>query len=315
MAMVVVATGYGGPEVLSVVDEEPAAPGRGEVLLDVRAAGINPIDAKRYGGAFGADPGRLPLRLGVEAAGVVRSVGPDAVGPVGPVRPGDEVIAHPVRGAYAERLIVPASAVVPKPAGVSWAAAGGLLLAGVTATHCLNAVRVGRGDTVVVHGAAGGVGLLAVQLAALDGARVLATASPPRHALLRELGAEPVDYGPGLTDRLRALAPEGVAAAVDAVGTDEAVESSVELVADRDRIATIAAFRRGAELGIRLLGGGAGADPGTELRAAARTGLTDLVAGGRLRVLVAATYPLADAARAHRDLLGRHAPGKLVLLP
>ncbi len=313
VARVVVATAFGGPEVLSVVDEDVDAPGAGEVRIAVRAAGINPVDWKRYSGAMGTAAG-LPLRLGFEAAGVVAEVGSEAVGPAGPVAVGDGVIAFRIDGGYADELVAPASAVVPKPAGMSWQAAGGLMLAGVTAVHALAATGVSARETVVVHAAAGGVGLMAVQVAVARGARVIGTASGRHHARLRELGAEPTTYGDGLADRVRALAPGGVDAAVDCVGTDEAVDVSLELVGDRDRIASIAAFPRGAEAGIRMLGGGPGADPGTELRHAARLQLTALAARGQLTV-DAHPFGLDDVTEAHREGQTGHVIGKLVLVP
>jgi NADPH:quinone reductase len=312
MARVVVATAIGGPEVLSVVDEDVPEPGPGEVRLAVRAAGINPADWKRYSGAFGTDV-ELPMRLGFEAAGVVAQAGADAVGPAGPVAAGDEVIAFRISGAYAEEVVVPASAVLPKPPGMSWEAAGGLMLAGATAVHALTATSVGAGDTVLVHAAAGGVGLMVVQIAAARGARVIGTAGERNHARLRELGAEPTRYGDGLIARVRALAPDGVDAAIDCVGTDEAVDVSLELVEDRDRIVSIAAFGR-ADAGIKLIGGGPGADPGTELRDAARGQLTALVEAGRLTV-DARAYPLDAVAEAHREGQRGHVSGKLVLVP
>lgn len=315
MSAVVVATGYGGPEVLSVIDAPTPEPGPGEVRLAVRAAGVNPIDFKAYSGLFGTDPANLPMRLGAEAAGVVTAVGADAVGPAGPIAVGDEVIAYRASGAYAAELVVPADSVVPKPADLSWEQAGGLLLTGATAVHAIEAARVGAGDTVLIHGGAGGVGLMAVQLAVGRGANVVATASPGNHELLRGLGARPVAYGDGLVDRVRAAAPEGVDAAIDTVGTDEAVDVSLELVADRQRIVTIAAFGRASDAGIKLIGGGPGADPGEEIRAAARLQLTAEVEAGRLQVLVAGAYPLTEAAAAHRQSKAGHATGKIVLVP
>lgn len=316
MSEVVVATAYGGPEVLSVVDVPPPEPGPGEVRMAVRAAGVNPSDHKTFTGAFGTDPAKLPLRLGSEAAGVVTAVGADATGPAGPVAAGDEVIAFRAPGAYAAELVVPASAVVPKPAAMPWDQAGGLMLTGATATHALEAVGLRGGETVLIHGAAGGVGHMAVQLAADRGATVVGTASPGKHHdLIRELGAIPVAYGPGLADRVRAVAPQGVDAAIDTVGADEAVDVSLELVPDRSRIATIAAFARAATTGIKPLGGGPGADPGTEIRYAARLQLTEAVTAGRLRVVVTGTYPLREAAAAHRQLMAGHTTGKIVLIP
>ncbi len=315
MSRVVVATAFGGPEVLSIADVPVGPPGPGEVLVTVRAAGVNPIDVKLYSGAFGSEPTQLPMRLGFEASGVVEAVGAGAQGPAGPVRVGDEVIAFRISGAYAERVLVEAGAVVPKPSALSWEEAAGLLLTGATAVHALTATGVGAGDTVLVHAASGGVGLMTVQLARILGARVLGTASERRHDFLRDLGVEPVAYGAGLADRVRAVAPDGVDAAIDAVGTDEAVDVSLALVGDRDRIATIAAFERGSRAGIKLLGGGPGADPGERIRDAARLALLRHVEADGLRVLVSRTYPLAEVAQAHRAVLEGHTHGKVVLVP
>ena len=313
MSAVVVATGYGGPENLAVIDTPTPDPGTGEVRFAVRAAGVNPVDVKAYSGAFGTDPSKLPMRLGAEAAGVVTAVGPQAVGPAGPIAVGDEVIAYRTSGAYAEQLVVPATEVVPKPARLSWEQAGGLLLTGATAIHALETVGVGAGDTVLVHGGAGGVGLIAVQLAAARGARVIATASPGKHEVLARFGATPVAYGDGLAERVRALGP--VDAAIDTVGTDEAVDVSLDLVPDRARIVTIAAFGRAPQAGIRLIGGGPGADPGDEIRSAARLQLTAAVEAGRLEVVVAGAYSFAHAAEAHRAIASGHTTGKIVLVP
>jgi NADPH2:quinone reductase len=313
MARVVVATAPGGPEVLELVERAVAEPGPEEVRVEVRAAGVNPIDWKRYASAMGARA-EFPLRLGFEVAGVVTQAGPDAVGPAGPVRAGDEVIAYPVDGGYAEELVAAASAIVPKPPGMSWEAAAGLLLAGATAVHLLSATNVSAGETVLVHAAAGGVGLMAVQVAAARGARVIATASERNHDYLRQLGAEPTTYGDGLAERVRALAPAGVDAAVDCVGTDEAIDVSLALIADRSRIATIVAAQRAAEAGVKLLGGGPGADPGTAIREAARLQLTALVEQGKLEVRARA-FALDDVADAHREGQTGHVVGKLVLAP
>ena len=186
----VVATAFGGPEVLSVVDLELAEPKAGEVLVEVRAAGTNPIDYKVYSGAghYGSDPSSLPMRLGFEAAGVVLATGGEIEGPSGPIRLGDEVIAYRVSGAYASALIAPSTSIIAKPEAMTFEEASGLMLTGVTAVHALRASAVTAGDTVLMHGAAGGVGLMAVQLAVTDGARVIATAGEAQHDLLRELG-------------------------------------------------------------------------------------------------------------------------------
>jgi NADPH:quinone reductase-like Zn-dependent oxidoreductase len=245
----------------------------------------------------------------------VSAVGDEAEGPSGPIHPGDEVVAYRIQGAYAAQVVVAGSAVVPKPSTLSFQEAGGLMLTGSTAVHALTVTGVTSGDTVVVHGASGGVGLMAVQLAFNAGARVIGTASEASHDYLRKLGAEPVIYGDGLVERIRALAPDGVGAAVDTVGSDEAVDASVALVADRDRIVTIAAFRRGIELGIKVIGGAPGADPGTEIRAAARLELVRQAEAGQLRGRVARAYPLSEATAAHRELMSGHTHGKIVLIP
>ena len=314
VALVVIAAAYGGPEVLSVVDEPVADPGPGEARIEVRAAGVNPVDVKSYSGAFGADPARLPIRPGAEAAGVVTAVGPGAVGPAGPIGVGDEVIAFRAPGAYATELVVPAQAIVPKPGPLDWPQAAGLMLTGVTAWHLLAATDVGPGDTVLIHAGSGGVGLMAVQLAVIRGARVVATASPARHELLKDLGAIPVAYGPGLADRVAVAAPGGVEAALDLVGTDEAWAVSMGGVPDKARIATIVAVRRGLQAGIKVLGGAPGADPGTEIRERARLELATLAQDGKLRVLVSQTFPLAEAAAAHRAILDGHTTGKIALV-
>ena len=315
MASVVIAAAFGGPEVLAVTDEAVPDPGPGEARIEVRAAGVNPVDYKTYSGAYGADPARLPIRPGAEAAGVITAVGPDTVGPAGPLAVGDEVIAFRVPGAYASELVAPAQALVPKPAALDWPQAAGLMLAGVTAWHALTAADVHKGDTVLIHGAAGGVGVMAVQLAVARGANVVATSSPARHDFLAGLGAFPVAYGTGLADRVLAAAPGGADAALDLVGTSEAIDVSLALVADRGRIATIAAFARGLEAGIKVLGGAPGADPGILIRDAARLELARLAREGSLRVFVTQTFPLSDSAAAHRAIMSGHTTGKLALIP
>jgi len=315
MPTIVIAVAFGGPEVLSVVEEPAIEPGPGQVRIAVRAAGVNPVDYKSYSGAFGADPARLPVRPGLEAAGVVTAVGPGAAGPAGPVAVGDEVIAYRAPGAYATDLVVPAAALVPKPAALDWAQAAGLMVTGVTAWHLLAATDVHEGDTVLIHGGAGGVGLMALQLVTGRRATPVVTASPARHGFLRDLGAVPVAYGPGLAGRARAEAPGGIDAALDLIGTDEAIDVSLELVTDRARIATIAGFARGFQEGIKVLGGAPGADPGTQIRDAARLELTRLAQSRALRVFVTQTFPLAKAGDAHRASMSGHTTGKIALIP
>ena len=309
----VVATAYGGPEVLELIDVPLDEPGHDQVLVDVAAAGTNPVDFKLYSGRLGSDASKLPMRLGLEAAGVVRSVDGELAGPSGLIRPGDEVIVYPGSGCYAGAILAPASSIVAKPSTLTMEEASGLLLTGVTAVHALTAAGVATGDTVVVHGAAGGVGLMAVQLAVASGARVIATAGAAQHDLLAGFGAEPVTYGEGLLDRIRALAPRGVDAAIDLVGTDEAADVSLELVKDRGRLVTIVGSGKAARSGFKVLG--FGGDPGTEIRSAARLALFRRAEAGTLRVVVEGSYPLAEAAAAHRELIAGHTHGKIVLVP
>ncbi len=315
MTKAVVATGFGGPDVLSVVDVDVPEPQAGEVAIEVRAAGINPIDYKLYSGAFGADESQLPMRLGMEVSGVVSAAGADAQGPAGPVSVGDEVIVFGVNGGYADQVTAPASAVYPKPSNLTWEQAAGLMLTGGTAYHLLEATGVTSGDTVLIHAASGGVGLTAAQLAIQRGAKVIGTASKTRHDTLRTYGITPVAYGEGLADRVREAAPDGVDVALDTVGTDEAVDVSLDLVGDKQRIATVAAFERAPEAGIQLLGNGPGADPGEEIRSRGRLLLTDLAAKGKLDVVVAESFPFEQATEAHRLVADGHAGGKVVLVP
>lgn len=310
----VLATAFGGPEVLSVTETDLPEPGPGEVTVEVRAAGLNPIDHKLYGGVMGADPSTLPQRVGKEVAGVVTAVGPDARGRAGEVQVGDEVVAFPIEGGYAAAVTVPATSVVPKPRNASFEEAAGLMLTGVTAVHALTAAGVVAGTTVLVHGVSGGVGLSVAQIALADGATVVGTASERHHESLRARGIVPIAYGDGLADRVRDAAPDGVDAAIDCVGTDEAVDVSLALVSDPRLVVSIAAFGRGDD-GITLIGGGPGADPGTEIRDAARLRLVALVEDGDLDVVVAQAFPLDEVQAAATLLADGHAGGKVVLRP
>lgn len=288
MATVVVATAFGGPEVLSLVQRPVGAPAADEVTIEVRASAVNPLDHLLYSGAFGSDADRLPMPVGQELAGVVIATGAHAVGPAGPIQVGDEVIACPRdrSGAAASAITWPARAVVPKPPSMSWEQAAGLLFAGSTAVHALTATDVGHGDTVLIHGVSGAVGMLAAQLAVHRGARVIGTAAPARHQALTGYGIEPVEYGPGLAERVRRLTPAGVDAAVDTAGTDEAIDTSLALVPDRARIATLVAFARGNDSGVKTL-----------------------------TVDVTRTFPLAEVAAAHQLVATGHAGGKVTLRP
>ncbi|MGL6234530.1 MAG: quinone oxidoreductase family protein [Segniliparus sp.] len=305
MVKTIVAARYGGPEVLEIRDVELPAPSEGEVLVDVRAAGANPVDWKLYSGVFGTES-QPPLPVGLEAAGVVAALGPNTAG----FAVGDEVLVYGAKGVYAERVLAPVGALFRKPAPLDWAQASGLLSTGVTAALALDRLDVKAGEVLLVHGAAGGVGLVAVQLAVARGAKVVGTASPGRHARLRELGAEPVEYGPGLADRIAAVGP--VDAALDLVGTDEALDVSLGLVPDRARILTIVRPDKAAELGFGWLDSLA-ATP--EQRASARDGVLEAAESGVVVVDVDRVFALDQAADAHRYLIDGHAKGKIVLVP
>ena len=311
----VVAPTYGGPDVVTLIETELAAPATGQVLVEVRAAATNPIDYKLFSGHYGDDPSKLPMRLGLEVSGVVLATEGEVTGPSAPIHVGDEVIVYPAPGGYSTAVVADAELVVAKPQNMSFEEASGLMLCGTTAVHALRAASVGAGNTVLINGASGGVGLLAVQIAVDDGARVIATASATQHEMLRDLGAEPVLYGEGLLERVRELAPEGVDAAIDLIGTDEAADVSMALVADPSRLATIVGSSKGARLGMKALGMGPNADPGVAIRSAARLDLVRRVEEGSLKVFLDATFALADAADALRDLAQGHSHGKIVLIP
>jgi NADPH:quinone reductase-like Zn-dependent oxidoreductase len=295
----------GGPEVLRPMELATPEAGPGQVRVRVRAAGVQPFDcAVRAGWTPPGVTGDLPRIPGNEFAGVIDQVGAPVAGPGGGVAVGSEVLGFGRLGAYAEYVVVPADQVVIKPAGMSWEVAGGFSAGAQTAHIALETLGVGTGDTVVIHGAAGGVGTVAVQLAVQRGATVIATGRPENHEYLRDLGAEPVAYGEGLLDRIRKAAPDGVGFALDGAGGD-ALAVSLDLIADRSRILTLVEHGRAAELGIRVT-------PAS--RSAVRLAeLTGLHTQGRLRIHVRAAYPLERAADAHRDVESRHGRGKVVL--
>ncbi|MGB7363520.1 MAG: NADP-dependent oxidoreductase [Rhodococcus sp. (in: high G+C Gram-positive bacteria)] len=311
MTRTVVAQGYGGPEVLAVVETELDEPQDGQVTVEIRAVGVNPIDYKLYSGAFGTDDARLPMRLGGEASGVVVAVAGEPMGPAGPIAVGDEVIVQ-ADGAYAGRLVVDTDAVLPKPASLSWEEAAGYALTAGTAYDIVELAGVGEGDCVLVHGASGAVGSQTVQLALHRGAQVIGTANRRNLDAVRDLGAVAVEYGDGLLERVRNATPDGVDVALDTVGTDEAVDVSLALVEDRSRVVTIAAFGRAADEGFPSVGGG---DPeSAKRRREGRLPMLEL-AGSVITVTIAGSYPLADAAEAHRTLQTNHPRGKYVLIP
>lgn len=299
-----IATRPGDLDVLALVDDEAPAPGPDEVTIAVRAAGMNPADYKHV--ARGR-PEDFPRGVGYEVAGVVTAVGGDVRH-----RVGDEVVAFRVSGGWAEELTVPARDVLAKPASLPFEVAANLLLAGSTAAELLHLSGAAAGETVLVHGASGAVGVSLLQQAALRGVRVVGTASEGRFDEVRRFGGVPVAYGPGLEERVRDAAPDGVVAALDCVGTDEAVDVSLALVGP-DRTTTIAARARADAEGFRAI---AGAQPASaRFRDGVRADLLMLAGEGRLEVPLARTYPLAEAVEAARFLQQGHPGGKLALLP
>ncbi len=315
MPRAVVAAEYGGPEVIRVIEIPAREPGPREVVIAVRAAALNPVDAKIAAGTRNPDPASLPVLLGFEASGVVTAVGENSVGADGvPIAVGDEVLAFRVPGAQVSELVAPAKDVLQKPATLGFPEAAGLLLVGTTAVHALETIGLRSGETVLVHGAAGSVGRAIVQLARRRGARVIGTASEHRHEELSALGAEPVAYGDGLLERIRALGGT-VDASIDAIGTDEALNVSLALVPDVERVLTIVKGDRYLPLGAKYIGGGPGGTQGTELRDAARAELVRLAGAGELVIPVVRAFPLDDASAAYAFLAEGHAGGKVVLVP
>jgi NADPH:quinone reductase-like Zn-dependent oxidoreductase len=294
----------GGPEVLYVGGVADPDPGTGQVLVRVEAAGLNPVDAKLRSGFIPSDA-PFPRRVGSDLAGTVVAVGDGAEYWDGTaVAAGDEVLGRGP-GAVAESTIAEASQLARRPAGLPVEVAGGLWIVGLTALSCLATIPVGADDTVLVGGSGGGVGLIAAQLAAAAGARVIGTANPRAHELLRSLGIEPVAYGAGLVDRLPSDA--AITAVIDCHGR-EALDAGVALGVPVDRMVAIAAYGALAELGVH------------NVERAARTaenlaGLAQQIADGRLVLPVAATFPLDEVVAAFAALESSHAPGKIVVLP
>jgi NADPH:quinone reductase len=306
-----VAKDFGGPEVLEETLVDLPAPGPGEVTVEVRAAGMNPADYKHFGA--GQDPKLLPLTTGYEAAGVILALGPDTEIASGGGAAGDEVVVFQIFDGYSSALNAPASDAFAKPSTLSFPEAANLLLVGTTAAETLHVIGLSAGETVLVHGAGGGVGTSVVQQARLRGASVIGTASERDFDAVRRFGATPVRYGPGLEERVRELAAGRVDAAVDTVGVDEAIDLSLALVSERDRVVSTAAFGRAARDGFQIVG--AASPSSGPFRATARTLVLDLAAQGKLAVPIGATFPLSDARRAVEALGGKHPYGKLALVP
>jgi NADPH:quinone reductase-like Zn-dependent oxidoreductase len=296
---------YGGVDVLEVVEVPVPEPGPGEALVQVKAAGINPGEAKiRQGLLHSRWPATFPSGEGSDLAGIVTKAGNGVAG----IAVGDEVIGYTDnRASHAEYALVPAEYLTGRPAGVPWDVAGSLYVAGCTAYAAVRAVALGPGDTVVVAGAAGGVGCLTVQLALLAGAAVIGLASEPHHDWLRSKGVTPVTYGDGMADRIRSVALK-TDALIDTFGSGY-VRLALDLGVSPDRIDTIADFAAVQEYGVKAEGNAAGASASTLAE------LAGLVAAGKLEVPIAATFPLEAVRDAYRQLEQGHTHGKIVLIP
>ena len=297
---------YGDVDVLKVVDVARPDPGPGQVLVKVVAAGINPGEAAiRKGLLHAVWPATFPSGEGSDLAGIVAELGPG----VTRFGVGDEVLGFvDTRGSHAEFVVAEVDNLVARPAQVAWAAAGSLFVAGTTAYAAVRAVSLVPGDTVVVSGAAGGVGSLAVQLAVDHGAKVIGLASEDHHGWLAGHGVIPLVYGQGGAERIRAASDNHVDAFIDTFGS-EYVQLAIELGVAPDRIDTIIDRTAAEKYGTKTDGSAAAAN------AEVLTELAGLVAEGRLEIPIARTYPLAQVVAAYRDLEQRHTLGKIVLEP
>jgi NADPH:quinone reductase-like Zn-dependent oxidoreductase len=295
---------YGGVDVLQVREVPRPVPGPGQVLVQVKAAGINPGEAKiREGLLDSLYPATFPSGEGSDLAGIVAEAGPGVTGWTA----GDEVIGWTDnRASHAEYVLVEADNLTARPAAVPWPAAGSLFVAGATAYAAVRAVALTAGDTVVVSGAAGGVGSLAVQLARRAGATVIGLASQPNHAWLSEHGVIPVAYGDGVAGRIRQPEPK-VDAFIDTVGGDYVELALNDLGVAPSRIDTIARYDAVAKYGVKAEGNAAGSS------AAVLAELAGLIADGELDFPVAATFPLDQVREAYTELAGGHVHGKIVL--
>jgi NADPH:quinone reductase-like Zn-dependent oxidoreductase len=298
---------YGDIDVLNVVDVQRPVPGPGEVLVSVKAAGINPGEASiRKGLLHERWPATFPSGEGSDLAGVVEELGPGVDG----FAVDEPVIGFThARASHAELVVVPADQLTRKPAGVSWEAAGALFVAGTTAYATVRAVGASPGDTVVVSGAAGGVGSLAAQLAVIAGASVIGLAGESNHQWLLEHGVIPVAYGDGVARRIREVSDGRVDAFIDTFGSGYVALAVDELGVAPDRVDTIIDWEVARRYGVKTDGTAAAAS------ADVLAGLAHLIDEGRLEVPIANVYSLEDVRAAFRDLERRHTRGKIVLRP
>jgi len=295
---------YGNPDVLELTDQPMPKVGPGMVLVKIKATSVNPVDWKIMGGHL--DPLmdiQFPAIPGWDVAGVVESVGIDAH----QFQPGDEVISYARKdyvhgGSFAEYIALPERVLARKPTTLDWNESAGLPLTGLTAFQVLNRLDVRGGETLLIHGGSGGVGSLAIQIASARGIKVIATASEKNHEFLRSLGAEPITYGDGLAERVKAMEPDGVDVVADFVGGN--VEATLAVLKEGGRHASIAdgevEKHGGTWMWVTPIG--------AELQE-----LSELVDQHKLKVEVAETFPLAKAAEAFRLNMEGHTRGKVVV--
>ncbi|MFG1922124.1 NADP-dependent oxidoreductase [Cryptosporangium sp. NPDC048952] len=295
---------YGDVDVLQVIDVERPVPGAGQVLVEMRAASINPGEAKiRTGALHALYPATFPSGEGSDLAGVVVEVGAG----VTEFAAGDAVLGFTdLRASHAQLVLASVTELAPKPAELSWEVAGSLYVAGSTAWAMVRAVDPKPGDTVVVTGAAGGVGSLAVQLARRAGAQVIGVAGERNHSWLSSLGVVPVTYGGDIAAAILAVGKPD--ALVDVVGEGYVALGVEQLGIAPERIDTANDYAAAAQYGAKT---DANAEGG---RIEVIAELAALAASGELEVTIAATYPLAQVRDAFRELEGGHTRGKIVLV-
>jgi NADPH:quinone reductase-like Zn-dependent oxidoreductase len=297
---------YGGTDVLKIVEVTRPVPGKGEVLVKLKAAGINPGEgAIREGKLAQQWPTTFPSGEGSDLAGIVEELGEDVTN----IAVGDEIIGFTdKRASHADLVIVETKHLVPRPAKVPWEQAGALFVVGTTAYAAVKAVSLKPGDTVVVSGAAGGVGSVAVQLAKNTGATVVGISSKTNHSWLSDHGVIPVAYGEGIANRIWEASGGRIDAFIDTQG-DGYVELAINLGVAPDRVDTIIDFQAAKKFGVKTDGSQAGA------KAEVLAELADLIATGRLEIPIAKVYHLADVREAYKELEQHHTHGKIVLVP
>ena len=299
-------TQYGDIDVLDVVDVPRPVPAAGQVLVQMKAAGINPGEASiRKGLLEDVFPTTFPSGEGSDIAGVIDELGPGVDG----YAVGDEVIGFTeTRSSHADLVLLEVADLVRRPATVPWEVGGALYVAGTTAYATVAAVGVEAGDVVVVSGAAGGVGSIAVQLAAARGAKVIGLASAANHEWLAEHGVIPVAYGDGVAENITTAADGTVDAFIDTFGADY-IRLALDLGVAPDRIDTIINFADAAKYGVKAEGNSAANN------ARVLGELVDMVSRGDLDIPIANVFPLAEVRDAYRELEQRRTRGKIVLVP